>query len=209
VAWPQTQRRAPAQLTARYYCHCRRSEPDGPTVSHHAAVYASDRSGSATPIDQPKRLHRRAIAHRRDDCDETQRAGLLSANRGQEPAPKKLPETDAIFAQVKQRNEEADEASDVLRISIDAKAVIKVGPFARGGKSRIPTKAADHDFEPVATVTPVGIFLPAFDELFLYGVTSKVTSRLPCGSLDRLVGKAQRARFTHQEAPAQLGQWSG
>src|SRR5437763_14511011 len=46
----------------------------------------------------------------------------------------------------------------------------------RGGKSRVPTKAADHDFQPMATVTPVGIFLPATDELFFSGVTSKVTS---------------------------------
>lgn len=38
------------------------------------------------------------------------------------------------------------------------------------------TKATDHDFQPEATVTPVGIFLPATDEFFLYGVTSKVTS---------------------------------
>ncbi len=77
---------------------------------------------------------------------------------------------------MKQRNEEADEASEVLRVSIDAKATVKVGPFARGGKSRVPTRAADHDFKPTATVTPLGIFLPASDELFLYGVTSKVTS---------------------------------
>ena len=91
-------------------------------------------------------------------------------------SPKKLPETDAIFAQVKQRNEEADADEQVLRISIDAKATVRVGPFARGGKSRVPTKAADHDFEPAATVTPVGIFLPSSDELFLYGMTSKVTS---------------------------------
>ena len=84
----------------------------------------------------------------------------------------------------------------MLRISIDAKAVIKVGPFARGGKSRIPTKAADHDFEPVATVTPVGIFLPAFDELFLYGVTSKVTS--DC-LVDRLIDwwETLKERFSH------------
>jgi len=72
----------------------------------------------------------------------------------------------------------------MLRISMDAKATVKVGPFARGGKSRIPTKAADHDFHPAATVTPVGIFLPASDEFFLYGVTSKVTS--DC-LVDRLV----------------------
>jgi hypothetical protein len=61
---------------------------------------------------------------------------------------------------VKQRTEEADEASDVVRVSMDAKATVKVGPFARGGKSRVPTKAADHDFKSVASVTPVGIFRP-------------------------------------------------
>jgi Rhodopirellula transposase DDE domain len=70
----------------------------------------------------------------------------------------------------------ADAADTMLRISMDAKAIVKVGPFARGGKSRVPTIAADHDFHPDATVTPVGIFLPAWDELFLYGITSKVTS---------------------------------
>ncbi len=26
-------------------------------------------------------------------------------------------------------------------------ATVKVGPFARGGKSRVPTRAADHDAE--------------------------------------------------------------
>jgi transposase len=77
---------------------------------------------------------------------------------------------------VKQRNEQADADEHTLRLSMDAKATVKVGPFARGGKSRVVTKAADHDFEAAATVTPVGIFLPASDELFLYGVTSKVTS---------------------------------
>ena len=97
---------------------------------------------------------------------------------------------------MKQSNEEADADEETLRISMDAKATVKVGPFARGGKSRVPTKAADHDFEPVATVTPVGIFLPASDELFLYQVTSKVTS--DC-LVDRLVDwwETVRERFAH------------
>jgi transposase len=73
-------------------------------------------------------------------------------------------------------NQAADVAPDTLRISMDAKAPVNVGPFSRGGKSRVPTEAADHDFQPRARVTPVGIFLPEWDELFLYGVTSKVTS---------------------------------
>ena len=63
-----------------------------------------------------------------------------------------------------------------MRISLDAKATVKIGPFSRGGTSRVAVKAADHDFQPAATVTPVGIFLPASDELFLSLVTSKVTS---------------------------------
>jgi hypothetical protein len=85
---------------------------------------------------------------------------------------------------LKQINEEADAAETSLRISLDAKATVKVGPFARGGKSRVLTKAADHDFQSEATVTPVGIFLPVADEFFLYGVTFKVTS--DC-LVDRLV----------------------
>lgn len=55
----------------------------------------------------------------------------------------------------------------------------------------MPTEAADHDFEAKATVTPVGILLPALDELFVYGVTSKVTS--DCLA-DRLVEWWQQAQ---------------
>jgi Rhodopirellula transposase DDE domain len=79
---------------------------------------------------------------------------------------------------------------------MDAKATVKIGPFARGGKSRVLTKAADHDFQPEATVTPVGILLPASDEFFLYGVTSKVTS--DC-LVDRLVDwwETVKERFPH------------
>jgi hypothetical protein len=77
---------------------------------------------------------------------------------------------------VNQINVAADAAPEMLRLSMDAKATVKVGPFARGGKSRSKTTASDHDFKPEATVTPVGIFLPATDELFVYEVTSKVTS---------------------------------
>jgi len=97
---------------------------------------------------------------------------------------------------MKQRNEEADKASQELRLSIDAKATVRVGPFARGGKSRVRTSAADHDFKPLATVTPVGIFLPASDELFLFVVTSKVTS--DC-LVDRLIDwwESVKERFSH------------
>ena len=81
-------------------------------------------------------------------------------------------------------------------MSVDTKATVKVGPFSRGGKSRVPVQAADHDFQPEATVTPVGLFLPEYDELYLYGVTSRVTS--DC-LVDRLEAwwATVRERFAH------------
>ena len=79
---------------------------------------------------------------------------------------------------------------------MDAKATVKVGPFSRGGKSRVPTDAADHDFQPLASVTPVGIFLPASDELFVYGVTSKVTSDCLVDRLEQW-WESVRDRFDH------------
>jgi hypothetical protein len=72
-------------------------------------------------------------------------------------------------------NAAADAAPDTLRISLDAKATVQVGPLARGGKNRVPTRAADHDFGATARVTPVGILLPQTDELFLYAGQSRVT----------------------------------
>jgi hypothetical protein len=79
---------------------------------------------------------------------------------------------------------------------MDAKATIKVGPFARGGKSRVPTVAADHDVHPEATMPPVGIFLPTLDELLLYGITSTVTSDCLVDCLGRW-WEVVHARFAH------------
>ncbi len=73
-------------------------------------------------------------------------------------------------------NAAADGDAETLRISMDAKATVKVGNFSRGGKKRVRVKAGDHDFKPSATVTPVGILVPQSDDLFVACVTSKVTS---------------------------------
>ena len=93
-------------------------------------------------------------------------------------------------------NREADADPQTLRISMDAKATVKVGPFSRGGKSRVLLQAADHDFEATARVTPVGIFLPTTDELFVYGVTSKVTSDCLVDRLEEW-WESVRERFGH------------
>ena len=92
------------------------------------------------------------------------------------PPPKKVPQTDAIFERLSQVNPEADKAPDTLRLSLDAKATVNIGPFSRRGKSRTGTKAADHDFQPEATLTPFGIFSPEYDDLTVSMTGSKVTS---------------------------------
>lgn len=89
---------------------------------------------------------------------------------------KKMPETDAIFEQVAQVNAQADSDECVLRLSLDAKATILIGNYSRGGQSRLLVKAADHDFRPEEKLTPFGIYLPQYHELYLYFTNSKVTS---------------------------------
>lgn len=70
----------------------------------------------------------------------------------------------------------AAQADNVLRLSVDTKATVKIGLFSRGGYSWVEVRALDHDFKPEATVSPFGILLPRYQDLFLYLGTSRVTS---------------------------------
>lgn len=89
---------------------------------------------------------------------------------------KKIPETDAIFEQLKQVNTEADADETALRLSVDAKGTVLLALLSRGGFSRLEVKALDHDFRPDKRVTPVGVFLPQYNELYIFLVTGPVTS---------------------------------
>ena len=88
----------------------------------------------------------------------------------------KLPETDAIFAQLNVVHRLSAEDNTILRVSLDAKAAVKVGLFSRGGRSRLSVAAWDHDFSPDVTLTPFGLLLPHSHDLWLYLTTSTVTS---------------------------------
>ena len=112
------------------------------------------------------------------------------------PSQKKIPETDAIFAQVNKVNQMADETETVLRVSMDAKARVKIGTFSRGGTSRIEVKADDHDFKAKESLTPVGLFLPQFDDFFMYMVKSRVTADCLVDCLQQW-WEGIRKRFTH------------
>jgi DDE family transposase len=75
-----------------------------------------------------------------------------------------------------QVHRDAARSTHTLRLSLDSKAPVLIGPFSRGGKSRLGTRGADHDFKPWGRLTPFGLFLPEPQELNLYFTPSKVTS---------------------------------
>jgi Rhodopirellula transposase DDE domain len=100
-------------------------------------------------------------------------------------------ETDAIFAHLTEAHRRAAAAEDALRLSLDTKAPVLLGPFSRGGKSRRGTKACDHDFKPWGRFTPFGIFLPHQKELNFYFTSSRVTSDFIVDRLDEWWGANQ------------------
>ena len=87
-----------------------------------------------------------------------------------------MKETDAIFEHLSQVHAQAQADPSVLRLSMDSKAAVKVGPFSRHGQTRLPLQAADHDFKPQEVLNPFGIFLPDQHETYLYFTTSPVTA---------------------------------
>ena len=99
---------------------------------------------------------------------------------------KKTAETDAIFEQLAQVNAEADADETVLRLSVDAKGTVLLGSLARGGYSRVEVKALDHDYRPKETVTPVGVFLPRYHEVYIFLTTGPVTSDLIVDCIDQV-----------------------
>lgn len=102
------------------------------------------------------------------------------------PAQKKIAQTDAIFSYVHMANRIADETEGVLRISIDTKANVNIGPFSRGGYSRQEVQACDHDFHPDTVLKPFGIFLPAYSESHFYFTSGNVTADFMIDALEDL-----------------------
>ena len=72
-----------------------------------------------------------------------------------------------------------------MRLSLDAKAQVKVGPYSRGGYSWISVKASDHDFQPEAQLVPIGILAPALGQLSVYVADQRATADALVDALDR------------------------
>jgi hypothetical protein len=103
------------------------------------------------------------------------------------PPPKKVTQTDAIFANVQEVHAQAAAEEQTLRLSLDSKAAVPIGPFSRGGYSRTGTTGVDHDFKPDGVLTPFGIFQPQTSESELFFTDSKVSSDFMADSLERWI----------------------
>jgi len=87
-----------------------------------------------------------------------------------------------FLKKIKQVNKDADEQTDVLRLSLDAKARVKIGQFSRRGKTYANVKTLDHDFGN-EYITPHGIFIPKLDEVQLYFTNSSITANFIADTL--------------------------
>jgi transposase len=85
----------------------------------------------------------------------------------------------------------------VIRLSIDTKATIKIGPYSRGGYNRHGATAADHDFDPEAIVKLFGIFIPQIDETHFYFTSSNVTADFMVDALQDLWPRIQQQVDPH------------
>ncbi|MEL7225216.1 MAG: hypothetical protein AAGL17_10200 [Cyanobacteria bacterium J06576_12] len=75
-----------------------------------------------------------------------------------------------MFDHVKAANTAADADPHTLRISMDAKAKVKLGNLSRGGHDRrlVAPHADDHDTQWTAVLVPFGILNLATDELTIF-----------------------------------------
>lgn len=170
-----------------------------------------DSQSQTDPTFQTNRLYRRLSAscirkalieqkNYRDEelpCTETIRIklnelGYYPQKVTKSKPQKKIPETDEIFEQMKRVTDEAAQDPTTLEISMDAKAAVDIGPFSRGGKTRVPTFACDHDFKPSGRLTPYGILILEWKDLFLYFTESKVTSDFIVDTLDSFWTKVKQ-----------------
>ena len=91
---------------------------------------------------------------------------------------KKIPQTDAIFANVRALNQAADASPEMVRVSVDCKATVVMGDYSRDGQARgcEAVKAADHDMAIKTKLTPCGLLQTKAGELTVaFGQSAKTS----------------------------------
>jgi transposase len=139
---------------------------------------------------------------------------LPPAPGGQGETPKKLPETDAIFANIAEKDgkplagEAGTEGGQTLRLSIDCKATVKIGEYSRGGKTRGDPRAADHDMGCAEQYVPFGIVEEDSGRLHLtFGSSFKTSDFIVDGLEDwwQTLPEEQQAPLTHLQLKVDNG----
>lgn len=104
----------------------------------------------------------------------------------------------AIFANVHELNAASDARADSLRISIDTKAVLKLGELSRRGRSRSKeaVKAQDKDLDVKGKLVPFGILEVQSGEFTILFGTSRETSDFLVDCLE-LWWEQRKASFSH------------
>jgi transposase len=188
------------------YCHCgrKRAEEHLPNLLSDIKSIV-DPSSQADPTFRSKRIYSPLTAneiHRRLQANQGYKSSDLPTvrtirnklndleirpQRVKKCEPiRKIPETDAIFEKVSIVNSNTDKDPNAIRISLDCKAVVKIGPFSRGGKNRIEQKASDHDFEAEQTLVPFGVFIPELCESHFWFSIGPVTADFMVDRLQEL-----------------------
>ena len=100
---------------------------------------------------------------------------------------KKIAQTDAIFDNVAQRHQMAKADRGILRISIDTKAVVKIGELSRSGYNRLQTalKTTDHDQHWDATLVPFGVYEITTETVSVYFGNSIATAHFIVDCLEQ------------------------
>jgi len=88
---------------------------------------------------------------------------------------KKIPETDAIFENLREKKEIAKSKDNVVLISIDTKDKVLIGPYSRKGKNRIKVDAVDHELTNNCVI-PFGILDIKNNKPYFYNYNHKPTS---------------------------------
>lgn len=105
--------------------------------------------------------------------------------RSSKPSPKKVPETDGIFANLHDKDGRGRGGGKIKRLSMDCKATVKIGGYSRGGKTRGDNKAADHDMGCQEKYTPFGVVDEDSGQLHLvFGSSAKTSDFIVDGLYD-------------------------
>lgn len=103
--------------------------------------------------------------------------------RWSKPSLKKIPQTDAIFDNLRQKGGSSTQHGRVKRLSMDCKATVNIGNYSRGGKTRGDNQAADHDMGCEEKYTPFGVVDEDSGELLVAFGSSAKTSDFIVDSL--------------------------